>query len=83
MLVRVPELTPHYRLVVTREGTLDEVEVHVEREAAAAPDGLAERVAVLLRETIGVGMRVTLLEPGEGPRSEGGKLPRVEDRRSL
>jgi phenylacetate-CoA ligase len=83
VLVRIPELTPHYRLVVSREGTLDELEVQVERAQTAAPDGLAERVALLLRDTIGVGMSVRLLEPGEGPRSEGGKLPRVEDRRQL
>jgi phenylacetate-CoA ligase len=83
VLVRVPGLTPHYRIVVTREGTLDEIEVHVERAAGTVADGLAERVHVLLRETIGVGMRVRLLEPGAGPRSEGGKLPRVEDRRRL
>jgi phenylacetate-CoA ligase len=83
VLVRIPELTPHYRIVVTREATLDEAEVQVERRASARPDGLAERVEALLRETIGVGMRVRLLEPGDGPRSEGGKLPRVEDRRRL
>ena len=85
VLVRMPDLTPHYRLVVTREGTLDEVEVHVEvaADAGHADDVLRGRVEELIRETIGVGMRVHLLPPGEGARSEGGKLPRVEDRRGL
>jgi phenylacetate-CoA ligase len=81
VLVRVPELTPHYRIVVTREGTLDEAEVQVEAEVVS--DALAEQVATLIRESIGCSMRVTLLAPGEGPRSEGGKLARVDDRRSL
>ena len=89
VLLRVPELTPHYRLVVTRERTLDEVEVQVEvaeghfHEDTAGLHPLEERVERLIRETIGTSMRVTLLAPGQGPRSEGGKLARVEDRRRL
>jgi phenylacetate-CoA ligase len=82
VLVRVPELTPHYRIVVTREGTLDEAEVQVEVAGEASAE-LEQRVAGLIRDTIGCSMRVTLLPPGEGPRSEGGKLARVEDRRTL
>jgi phenylacetate-CoA ligase len=89
VLLQVPELTPHYRLVVTRERTLDEVEVQVEvAESHFSHDSaelrpLEERVETLIRETIGTSMRVTLLSPGQGPRSEGGKLARVDDRRAL
>jgi phenylacetate-CoA ligase len=82
VLVRMPELTPHYRIVVTRAGTLDEAEVQVEVAGEASAD-LERRVAGLIRDTIGCSMRVTLLPPGEGPRSEGGKLARVDDRRRL
>jgi phenylacetate-CoA ligase len=94
VLLRVPELTPHYRLVVTREETLDEVEVEVEVSESYLGSGagwldpavmrpLEDRVEKLIRETIGTSMRVTLLAPGQGPRSEGGKLARVDDRRRL
>jgi phenylacetate-CoA ligase len=94
LLLRVPELTPHYRLVVTREQTLDEVEVEVEVSESyfgssgggldpAAMRLLEDRVEKLIRDTIGTSMRVTLLAPGQGPRSEGGKLARVDDRRRL
>ncbi|CAN5691370.1 phenylacetate--CoA ligase [soil metagenome] len=94
VLLRVPELTPHYRLVVTRERTLDEVEFEVEVDEtyfrslggeldSAAVRPLAVRVETLIRETIGTSMNVTLLAPGGGPRSEGGKLARVDDRRRL
>jgi phenylacetate-CoA ligase len=89
VLLQVPELTPHYRLVLTRERTLDEVEVQVEvaeshfGHDSAAMRALEERVERLIRETIGTSMRVTLLEPGQGPHSEGGKLARVDDRRTL
>jgi phenylacetate-CoA ligase len=89
VLLQVPELTPHYRLVLTRERTLDEVEVQVEvaeshfGHDSAELRALEERVEKLIRETIGTSMRVTLLDPGQGPRSEGGKLARVDDRRAL
>jgi phenylacetate-CoA ligase len=94
VLLRVDELMPHYRLVVTREATLDEVEVEVEvtdgyfrslggRLEPSATEELARRVEGLIRDTIGTSMRVTLLAPGEGPRSEGGKLARVDDRRRV
>ena len=100
VLARLPELAPHYRIVVSREGTLDEIEVQAEvgeplfREvgtSALSDDiiaadhrlhALQARIGRLIHDTIGVSMRVTLLSPGEGPRSEGGKLNRVVDRRS-
>jgi phenylacetate-CoA ligase len=90
VLVRLPELAPHYRIVVTREGTLDEatVEVEVSEDYGGAldrldADPLARRVEELIGDTIGCTMRVALLPPGSGARSEGGKLPRVDDRRRL
>jgi phenylacetate-CoA ligase len=42
---------------------------------------LKEKVARKIKDTIGVSMRVTLLAPGQAPRSEGGKLRRVLDLR--
>jgi phenylacetate-CoA ligase len=99
VIARIPELAPHYRIVVSREHLLDEIEVHAEiseqwvmqvgvghiaDDDAAIPESvraLRDKVAGLLRETIGVGMHVRLVRPGEAPRSEGGKLTRVVDRR--
>ncbi len=99
VLARIPELAPHYRLVVSRDGTLDAICVEAEVTSivvgefgALAPDGAEEnddspysplrrRVAALIRDTIGVSMAVRLVAPGEAPRSEGGKLNRVLDRR--
>jgi len=84
----VPELSPHFGLVVRRSGTLDEVEVLAEPRAdvlLALTDErareLAERTASLIRDTIGCTMLVTLVGAGEAPRSEGGKLQRVRDLR--
>jgi phenylacetate-CoA ligase len=81
-LLRVPDMTPNYRIVISRSGTLDEAEVEVEVAAEHVDDrdlqGQAERT---LRETIGCSIAVTLQPPGTIPRSEGGKLQRVLDRR--
>ncbi len=82
VLGRIPELSPHFGLVVRRDGTLDEIEVVVEAAGSAADGaGIAERAAVLIRDTIGCTMAVTLVAPGEAPRSDGGKIQRVRDLR--
>jgi phenylacetate-CoA ligase len=83
------ELTPHFGLVVRRLGTLDEVEVIVEATPAIVPSlsddrarELEERAAALLRDTIGCTMAVKLVDPGGAPRSDGGKIQRVQDLRA-
>jgi phenylacetate-CoA ligase len=79
ILLELPELTPNYRIVVERAGTLDTARVEI--ETAQGSDGLRERAERLLLETIGCTIAVELVPPGTVPRSEGGKLQRVEDRR--
>jgi phenylacetate-CoA ligase len=82
VLLRLPELTPNYRIVVTRSGTLDEAEVEIETTPEhVGDDELRSRAERLLRESIGCSIGVTLQAPGTVPRSEGGKLQRVLDRR--
>jgi phenylacetate-CoA ligase len=85
VLNEVRELSPHYRLVVTREGTLDDLEVQAEVTEGAhlSNHSLPEQVAARIKSTIGCTARVTLVAPGEAPRSEGGKLARVSDLREL
>jgi phenylacetate-CoA ligase len=81
-LLQVPELTPNYRIVVSRRGTLDEAVVEVEvADSLVHDDDLRRRAERALRETIGCSFGVTLAAPGTVPRSEGGKLQRVVDRR--
>lgn len=101
VLGEIPEVSPHYRLVVTREGTLDELAVETEvteevfqriggdvldDDVVAADEfltGLRARIQHVLKESLGVTAGVGLRAPGSVPRSEGGKLNRVEDRRKL
>jgi phenylacetate-CoA ligase len=81
-LLQLPELTPNYRIVVSRTGTLDEAEVEVEVAQELVGDfELRSRAELALRETIGCSIAVALQPPGTVPRSEGGKLQRVLDRR--
>jgi phenylacetate-CoA ligase len=74
-LLAIPELTPHYQLVVERPGRLDELTVQVE--------GTIDPAAVRkqLHNVLGLSARVEIAEPGSVPRSEG-KALRVLDRRS-
>jgi phenylacetate-CoA ligase len=80
-LLGVEGIAPHWQLVVSRPAQLDEVTVHCEpADGFADRDELAKRVRMALREGIGVGIAVKLLEPGAVPRSEG-KAVRVVDHR--
>ncbi|MFC4075885.1 phenylacetate--CoA ligase family protein [Salinithrix halophila] len=87
------ELSPHYRLVVTREGSLDclTLEVEVSQAFAATVGGtfdpgtehygrLNSHLQSLLKDALGVTTEVRFLEPRSLPRSEG-KAARVLDRR--
>ncbi len=89
VLGRVPELSPHFGLVVRRLGTLDEVEVLAEPRGDVLVSltdertrELSERTTALIRDTMGCTMTVTLVGAGEAPRSDGGKIKRVTDLRS-
>jgi phenylacetate-CoA ligase len=82
LLLAVPEVAPHYRLIVERDGPLDELTVECE---PASPEldraELGARLERLLREHTGIRIGVAVVEPGAVPRSEG-KAVRVVDRRA-
>ncbi len=85
-LLQIPELAPHYLLVVRREHTLDTLEVRVEEQPAAmtaggaAVDALAARVRRRLLEALGVSADVSVVAPKTIERSVG-KAKRVLDLR--
>jgi phenylacetate-CoA ligase len=86
-LLQVPEVEPHYVLVLRREGPLDTLEVRVEGGAAVAQAGaqamsaLAAQVRRRIHEVIGLTAEVTVVPPKTIERSAG-KAKRVEDLRS-
>jgi phenylacetate-CoA ligase len=73
-LLAIPELEPHYQLLVERPGHLDELTVQVEGTISAAV--VRER----LRSALGLTARVEVVPAGSIERSEG-KALRVLDRR--
>jgi phenylacetate-CoA ligase len=85
-LLQVPELAPHYLLVVRREHTLDTLEVRVEGQPGvmtggeALVDALAARARRRLFEILGVSAEVSVVAPKTIERSVG-KAKRVLDLR--
>ena len=80
-LLKSPALTGHYQIVLTREGRMDEVAVHVEARpgtADAAPEAAA--LATRIKDTIGLTVRVKAEPAGTIERSLG-KARRVVDKR--
>ena len=83
ILLEVNGLTGNYQLVVDRQARrLDSLEVQVEGRPEADAAQLGRRAEERIRETIGLGVQVTVLPPESLPRSEG-KARRVVDLREL
>jgi phenylacetate-CoA ligase len=85
VLVGLPDIAPHYQLVVSRRGNLDELAVEVEaapsvHASADAYARLADQVRYQIKSLIGVTTEVRVKKPGEVPRSQG-KAVRVRDER--
>jgi phenylacetate-CoA ligase len=80
-LLSVPEAAPHYQLVVEQTGAMDELTVECEPAGPEVdPASLRADAERVLREQLGIRVRVDVLESGAVPRSEG-KAVRVVDRR--
>ncbi len=83
LLLRVPGLSPHYQLVLSRPKRLDEMTVRVEaRPDCGAQDRsrTAERLCTLIKDNVGVSVTCDVVEPETLKRSEG-KAVRVLDQR--
>ena len=85
-LLRVPEVAPHYQIILSSTDTLDLFEIKVEVNADAFSDSvrkmeeLRKRVFDAVKSIIGLSAKIILVEPGSLPRSEG-KIKRVIDNR--
>ncbi len=83
VLIGLPDIAPHYQLVVERRGSLDHVNVEVEAQPgvdARAYDGIARHVAHHIKSLVGITTDVFVKQPGAIPRSQG-KAVRVRDLR--
>ena len=81
-------VAPHYLMIVDRENNLDVLTVMVEvdekyfSDEIRKLDELKNKVAAVLKQALGVAVRVKLVEPKTIERSEG-KAKRVIDNRGL
>jgi phenylacetate-CoA ligase len=88
VLMQIEGISPHYQIIVDREGGLDIMEVQVEVSEEMFSDrirGLEEWQEVIQGEIesyLGIGVKVILVEPRSIARSEG-KAVRVVDNREL
>jgi phenylacetate-CoA ligase len=88
VLMTVEGIEPHYQLIVSREGSLDVLEVQVEvgetifSDEIKGLEALARRIEHEIKDLLGVSCRVKLVEPKSIQRSEG-KAKRVIDNRKL
>jgi len=87
-LLAVEGTLPHYQIILTRQGGLDEMEVQVEVTQAVASDrvgameNLHNKLAQALNQTLGLRVNVRLAAPQTLQRSEG-KAHRLIDRRNV
>jgi phenylacetate-CoA ligase len=86
VLLEVEGTAPHYQIVLSRNGSLDEIEVQVEVSEGMFADearklyALRDRISHRLSTVLGIGVGVKLAEPRTLERSEG-KAKRVIDNR--
>ena len=85
LLLKRPELSPHYQCVLTREGPMDNLKVAVECAPGVDPEGIAARAAAKLLQheiKVYVGSSVEIELKGEGGIERSvGKAKRVVDLR--
>jgi len=84
VMVGLEGVSPHYQIIVQREGTMDTMTVEVEAEPGIEPakyDQMAKDIVHHIKSIIGVSCRVVVLAPEEIARSQG-KAIRVKDMRN-
>ncbi|MEV4545344.1 hypothetical protein [Micromonospora echinaurantiaca] len=83
LILRTPQLSPHFQCVLERQGRMDTLTVRVERRAGVAVDA-AERagaeLVALVKNTIGVSVAVDVIAP-DGVERSMGKMRRIVDQR--
>ena len=76
-------LSPNYQLIVDKKGAMDKVTVAVEviNGADATNEDFKKAVQRKIKNTTGITMDINLCKPMQIPRSQGGKLNRIVDKR--
>ncbi len=88
VLLEIGEVEPHYQLIVSRDGSLDVLEILVELSEKSFSDkisileALERRIKEKIHSVLGISAKIRFVEPKAIPRSEG-KAIRVIDERKL
>jgi len=88
VLLEIEGTEPHYQILVDRKGALDDIELMVEVHEQVFSDevrvleGLSNRIQQRIRSALGIGAKITLVEPNTIERSMG-KAKRVIDKRTV
>jgi len=86
VLLEIEKIEPHYQILLTKEGALDQMEIQIEVEPSFFPDAVKElmgfqhHVEDRMRQELGIRPRVRLVEPKSIPRYTG-KAKRLIDNR--
>jgi phenylacetate-CoA ligase len=83
LILRIPALSPHFQLHLTRSGRMDAMTIHVERRPGATPadaDAAGTQLSSLIKNTIGVTADTVVQDPDTIERSLG-KMRRIIDTR--
>src|ERR1700728_4508322 len=81
LILRVPGLSPHFQLRLTRPGRMDAMTVHVERRLDISPadaETAGSLLAAMIKNSIGVTAATVIQDPGTIERSMG-KMRRIVD----
>ena len=87
-LLSVDGVEPHYQIILTRPGVLDQIEVKVEASPNLVFDnvkelvGTRDKIAQAIHDEIGLRVNVNLVEPKTIDRVDSGKAVRVIDKRN-
>ena len=87
VLLEISEIKPHYLLIVERNNNLDSLELKVEVEEEFFQDkiselqSLREKIQNTIESAIGLGLKVTLVEPKTIERSEGKSKHVIDNRK--
>ena len=88
ILLEIGEVEPHYQLIVTRTGVLDQLEILVELsenrglDKISTIEALEKRIKARIASVLGISAKVRFVEPKSIPRSQG-KAVRVIDQRKI
>lgn len=87
-LLEIPEVTPHYMMIVDRINNLDTLEIHVEVDPKYYTDeikgieALTKKIGHVIQQALGLNAKIKIVEPQSIPRSEG-KAVHVKDNRKI